>query len=578
MPMSAKAKQAQLLTGLIALQEQGSTAWSNVRRSNAAFYEHLAEVYFWWRAASEVTGLLEAKYAALNRKFKRVKYGTNYSPLLWLVWGSNNCSDSDADRHSRALNKIHAEYTSKQKYYAKDGVARMAAFIAKNNGVYGLIDYGKQTDADDEEVVNTSGSSVTESQKKAVVYERAKSFYANRVGTTVAISNTLPVTDDAYGVILVKKTAQGYSLVGATNDAEIVQSLLVNNYSHEFSALPNATRCLVETIRSQVLPPKIIRMQRDLIDKSAQKHADKTHKLAVRRLLYRIATKDFILSPVRIKSGVVTIATPTQSVMTQNDADAFLSTRARRLLEIKAISGFEFNLYQADSKEMLGTHTKNASACNITKLQNIADPTDFFYLDFWQYERQKEVIKQVDIDENALADVSWQHQLGLDWFKQLTLDVLDKWFASHALYIKRPQGKLCLLEFGQDQLTLNFVYKGNQFELRKHVAFAYNTERSVSAGAYFLTKDIMPVLRSIADYDITGEVTLQLYASMLVIKFSTAAASYVISVPTTNKNGIRNVEGYKSYEPSVAVTYATDEVFDYEQEAADILANAASKV
>jgi hypothetical protein len=319
-------------------------------------------------------------------------------------------------------------------------------------------------------------------------------------------------------------------------------------------------------------------MQRDLIDKSAQKHADKTNKLAVRRLLYRVVTKDFILSPVRIRSGVVTIATPTQSVITQDEADVFLSTRARRLLEIKAVSCFEFNLYQADSTEMLGMKTKNASACNITKLQNIADPTDFFYIDFWQYETQEDVIKQVDIDHDALAEIAWQHQLGLDWFKQLTLDVLDKWFASHALYIKRTQGKLCLLEFGQDQLTLNLVYKADQFELRKHVAFACNTERSESAGAYFLTKDIMPVLRSIADYDVVGEVNLLLYASMLIIKFSTAAASYLISVPTTNKNGIRNVDGFNSYEPTVAVTYATDEVFDYEQEAADILATAASKL
>jgi hypothetical protein len=294
--------------------------------------------------------------------------------------------------------------------------------------------------------------------------------------------------------------------------------------------------------------------------------------------LYRIGTKDFILSPVRIKSGVVTIATPTQSVMLHDDADVFLSTRARRQLEIKAVSGFEFNLYKADSTNTIRKNNKFDGATHITRMQNIADQTDFFYLDFWQYENQEDVITQVDIDEYFLAEISWQHQLSLDWFKQLTLDVLDKWFASHALYIKRPQGKLCLLEFGQDKLTLNLVYKDNQFELRKRVAFAYKTERSVSAGAYFLTKDIMPVLRSIADYDITGEVNLLLYASMLVIKFSTAAASYVISVPTTNKNGIRNVDGYKSYEPTIAVTYETEEVFDYEQEAAEIIATAASKL
>lgn len=574
MPSPAKSQEAKILSALIALQEQGSTAWSNVRRTNAAFYEHIAQVYFWWRDANAINGYLETKYATLGRRFKKVKYGTNYSPLLWLVWGSNNCSDSEADRHSRVLNKLHVEYLRRPTYYARDGVARMATFIAQNNGINGLVGYGKRTDDEGaNELPNNSVTSVPESHKKAAAYALAKAFYKSTTGTTVELSNTLPITDDEYGVILVKKSANGYTLLGATNDDDIVQAILVNNYKHEFSALPNSTRCLIETIRSQVLPKTVMKFQHDLIDKSTQKHTDKKNKLAVKRLLYRADTQDFLLSPVRNKSGVVTTAKPLAPVMIC-DADAILSTRARRLLEIKAVSEFEFNSYVSDCSDSVRANAKHDGASHIARLENIADPNDFFYLDFWQYDEQQQVISQVSFDPAELTEVKWQHALTLDFFKQLTLDIVDKWFSSHAAYIKRAEGKLCLLEFGKDALTINLVLKNEQFELRKQVAFHNPTEKNTTNRAYFKTKDILPVLRSLADYEITNQIDLIAYSSALVIKFTTAAAHYMISIPTTNKNGIRNVEGFKSYEPSLSVRFETDDVFDYQQEAAEIMATA----
>ena len=572
MPKTAKTTEAQLLTGLVALQEQGGTAWGNVKRSNAAFYQHLAELYFWWRAANAVDGFLQSKYALLNRKFKQVKYGTNYGALFWLVWGSNNCTHNEADRHSRAFNKIHAEYERRPRYYAKDGVERLKAFIELNNGVYGLVDYGKRSDEDEDEIPVTSGSTVSDATLRAAIYSAAKSFYANRTTPTITIANTLPITDDAYGVILIKKTAAGYSLVGASNDTNIVQALLVQNYGYEFAALPNATRCLIETIRTQVLPPSIIKLQRDLTDRAAQKHEDKTSKLATRRLLYRADRNEFLLSAVRVRCSVVTIAKPIAPIMQQLDADVVLSHRAKRLLELKAVSGHNFNMYRADSTDMLRVNTRHDGASYITRMQNIADENDFFYLDFWQYDEGTNVVWQADVDATELRDAYWQHTLELDWFKQLTLDVLDKWFATHALYIKRPQGKLCMLELGQTEATVNLVYKDTDFELMKTVAFPNSTAKHRRASAYFLTKDLMPVLRSVADYDITGAVDMALHASALVIKFATAAASYTIYVPTTNANGVRNADAFVTYEPATAVTYDTDEEYDYELEVAEMLA------
>ena len=140
---AAPAKTQQLHKSLYLLQASGSAVWRDMRRTNRAFYAHVAAVYFWWRQASGVSGYLEGEYAKLNRQFKsRVKYGINFSPLLVLVWGNDNCSTADLDRHSRALNSIDTEFLSRTKYYAKDGVAKMAVFIERNHGIHGLTGYG----------------------------------------------------------------------------------------------------------------------------------------------------------------------------------------------------------------------------------------------------------------------------------------------------------------------------------------------------------------------------------------------------------------------------------------------------
>ena len=157
---AAPARTQQLHKTLYLLQASGTAVWRDMRRSNRAFYAHVADVYIWWRQASAVTGYLDGEYAKLNRQFKsRVKYGINFSPLLVLVWGNDNCNTADLDRHSRALNGIHAEYCSRPKYYAKDGVAKMATFIEAQHGINGLTGYGSTDteDEDDEEACKRQG-------------------------------------------------------------------------------------------------------------------------------------------------------------------------------------------------------------------------------------------------------------------------------------------------------------------------------------------------------------------------------------------------------------------------------------
>jgi len=575
---TATKRAQQLHKSLYQLQASGSAVWRDMRRSNRAFYAHVAEVYFWWRQASTVSGYLETEYAKLNRNFKsRVKYGINFSPLLVLVWGNDNCSTADLDKHSRALNSIDAEFQSRPKHYAKDGVAKMAHFIEQNHGIHGLTGYGESTGKADEEDELDDDSRrpaarvpVSDSAKAAALLAAAKAHYAGAQHTpAVPFSNAIPVTDDDLAVILVKRSSAGYQLLGATNDTELVERAALVNFRHSFSALPTSVRTVIETLRTQCLPPHILKIQHELVDKSNQKHSDGTPKLSVRRLLYRHSTGDFILSPVRAYSGVVTRAKPKQPVLEEMDTDVFLSSRARLLLERRAIANYDFNLYRAETVTHIARYGSENSASHMLRLQNLADESDFLHLDFWNYILGESIpVPQVDID--WLGKMDWQHQLPLSWFRHLSLEVVDKWFDSHARHIKREHQRVCHVQLTKEAMTLQFVRRNGAFEVQRDRQFPTPTTGLVSMNLYCLTKDLMPVLKAIADFDISTHIQLSATKHALFFNFETAAADYAIAVPTTNERGIRNTGAFTSYQPSEAPPHpfdSDDEPFDYEQEA-----------
>jgi hypothetical protein len=134
---SATKRAQQLHKALYPLQASGSAVWRDMRRSNRAFYAHVANVYFWWRQANFISGFLHGEYAKLNRQFKsRVKYGINFSPLLVLVWGNDNCSTADLDRQSRALNSVASKLrkvVSNIDLRAQSLEVRLPSLLAQNS-------------------------------------------------------------------------------------------------------------------------------------------------------------------------------------------------------------------------------------------------------------------------------------------------------------------------------------------------------------------------------------------------------------------------------------------------------------
>lgn len=567
----------QLQKELYDLQTSGTVVWANVRKSRRDFYKHIAEIYFWWLEALEQKGYLEAEYAKIQRPFKeKVKKGINFAKLLTLVWGNNNCSSDELHRYSRALNQLCDQHIANQNYYAKDGVAKMAQFIEDNGGINGLTGYGKKAEEEneqDEESIfdKLEPAAATEKEKFDALFASARNHYSQiATGPTCNFNASLPTTDDNLAVVLVRKTDAGYELLGSTNDKQAVEAAAVVNYKHTFSALPPSVRGLIETLRTQSLPAHILKYQRQLVDKSKQKHEDGTTMLSMRRLLYRNSSRDFLLSPVRAKTGVVTVAKLKAGGLEQIDGDVFLSTRARVALEQLAISNYEFNLYKAGSKNFIKQYKPGSSASHIMRLQSIVNDTDYLNLDFWQYDEQhSSPLPQVDID--SPTKTSWKCESTLSWFRNLHTNIVSKWFAGHAKNIKREHQSICKVELNKDELAISFVFRNGVFEYRHAVPLAQPLQSIVSLNLNFLTQDLMPVLGSIADLEVIGTILVIANPDYLRFVYETDAANFTVSVPVTNEKGVRSTKAFSFYQPSTQPPNPfenADEEFDFAAEAA----------
>ena len=560
------------------VQARGGTVWSNYRKSNLQMYKHIAEIYVWWRQANKLKGFLDAEYEKLPVQFRQTNQLINFIPLFWLVWGTTNCNKDIASRHCKAMNKIHDEYESKARYYSKEADYKLAKFIEANNGINGLCDYKKQ-ELDTEEAfyaeedalkqdsylkilsTSTNKSLLTETEETEVVYDKAKSFYTTQpTQPSVNLSTDIATNDDDLSLILVKKTAVGYELLGATNDAALVKAVTVANFKQNQNAIPQSIKCIVEVLRTQSLPQNLIKLTSDLIEMTS----GKTPKPMYKRLLYRADTKDFLLSNVRTGVGVVTAVKPIVDNFYSSNGDIFMSPLSTKIIERKLLSNHSFNLY-----ELKGEEKYDFGVEKLFRLQNIFNYTDFLHLDFWKFEASNNLpLSQVDVADDALDTLSWQNTLDIGFFRQLAVKVLDKWFATHGKFIKRLKGELCQLTFEQRKLVIEFVYVNTLFEVKHELPFAKSTKSISKTVLRFKTKDVMPVLRAIADFN-TNAIMVRANNNILQFEFANETATYTISVPTINNKGTRNTKAFKNYKVNVCqpnsfeiddFDYATDTV------------------
>ena len=544
----ARSTATDVASELAQLQQAASVVAGQLRATNRAFYGHLAEVYVWWRSASAVDGYLDAEYARLGIRYKRkVNYGINFAPVFWLVWGSYNGLDDDkARRYSIVLNRFNDLYEAEKQYH-NDTVAKLQNYLQATGGIDGVVKDGVADDEGDEDSIGddeADGAMV----KAAVdvdaaidkLYGAAHAFYSSVPSpATAQISATLPATTDGLSVVLVNARGETHQLVGASNDDSIIRPLLVHTYLHDFAALPPSVRCLAELVSTQCLPNRLQPMYAALVDAAATVRSRK----AVRRVLYRHDVGDFVLSPIRAKSGVVTIAAPVHVPLERradSGFDALLSTRARRALELRLVSGKDFNLFEPNRRDTIPA-VPVGPACHVLRLQKRHDPQDFLFLDFWPYKNEEVVPgEQLAIAAGAERACTWRAVLALSWFRTFALEFTLPWIQSHGRYIKRSQERVLSLRFDHDALTLQFVHRNGTFENEQVVALPPTTTTGNAVSVCALTKDFIVVMQAVADLSVVSPINLAVGQDALILDFATSAASYRIAIPTCTLDGVRS--------------------------------------
>jgi hypothetical protein len=133
---------AKIKSDLCILQKTGGVILAELRIVNDKLYVYLADVYFWWRAASRKEGYLEDEYQKNGLTYKEtVDYGINLRPLVILVFGVGKVSSYNQGVYSRVLNKLHEEYENHPESYKRYRIAKLANFIDSSGGVKKLAGY-----------------------------------------------------------------------------------------------------------------------------------------------------------------------------------------------------------------------------------------------------------------------------------------------------------------------------------------------------------------------------------------------------------------------------------------------------
>ena len=572
----AASQPASLNQKLTQLRNEGCVVAGLYRNANRTFYKHVVELYMWWRDADQVDGYLDQAYGLTGKKYKKkVKHGINFAPLFWLAWGwGSGLTDDKANRCSRVLNKLHELYLT-QKQYQTDSVVKLANYIESKGGIDGLVGYGRSVDVeDDDDDDEADAAPVLETRLMstdamfAELFASARDFYCSvSAPSTADLGATIPLTADGLGLVLVRKVGSQYQLVGASRDDTMVQPVAVQTYLHDYSALPRSVRAIIETLSTQCLPRNLQKFYNSLEDDAA-KGAKAASAKSVRRLLYLHASGELLLSPMHADSGVVTIAKPKQQVFANACNDISLSKRSRRAVEQRLIADSDFNFYQTTSGSIVPEFTISNLASHLIRLQHRFVPNDYVHMDFWPlYTEETEPSAQLVMNSTENGFGTWQGRLSLAWLRKFALEFTTPWLNNHGLNITREHQKVFLLAFGMNELTAHFICRKGLFENEVAVGFDGAATAGEVATVCVLSKDFAIAMQAVADLGVVSEVSVEVDADMLSMRFSTTAADYRLYIPTCTIGGVRSSKHFKPHVP--ATTAYSPDTFETYYDPAD---------
>lgn len=525
----------------------------------------MACAYVWWREAQMVAGYLDHCYAKAYITNNKT-WAVNFRPLLKLITGSQ-MSEGDLDTWAKALRVVHEDFEKNPKHYAVDPIARICHFIKIKGGKTGLAGYHSKGDDEDDPIENVGLYTLDESELLATLRAAAANHYASTAANIKLPA--LQLNDAGYSVIIVKKQGNEYALVGTTNEPKLLDAALVSTYRNDFEALPLTMRVVLEPLHMLNVPNCLASSHAKFIEISnlADAWDEKRRKeKAYKRLTYRPAEQDFLLSTMQVNASVVVKAKPKSDVMGRKEGDLFLPNSTRQLVETRLLHQGTFNLFKPSSADTFTSVGRGFIAANYVNLTtkvavddadgvtaqevkaNISNlshpPLSFipFHSTFgeprWQVVNKPERIK-----------ASWHANVDLDWLRDTSTAFLDKWIAAYGKKANRPVNKTLNVALGTQELTIAYEFDDALgYDNIKTVALPANSAKG-HVELVMRSADFAFVLRQIADLNVVGVIKMQADADGLVLSFSTIASEYEVWIAACDENGNRCSTHFMAYRP-----------------------------
>lgn len=584
-----------LQTKLDALKNECTQVFKELHSSRKRGWENLVNILMWWHQAKQDNHFDSITLADEFRQGREVKHGHNFSPLLKHLFGLV-LSDQHRNKLSRALNALLKEYERNPEMYAFNPEIKLVNYIQHKGGFVQLIKgtYSKaQLNADGdfelaEEVAIAeheervaAEAALTEAEMAgwnfkfkllprytlketrrvkdeivtAKLLEEAISQMSSLISSSTASFEDPMLTNlQGYAIALVKREAKDFSLHNTMIDKSLIESAIVNAYLKKFDACATSLRVLCEGLRTQLLPTTLKLKQKDLIQVVTDPANPNEEKLARTRLLYQGATGEFVLSPLHVKSAVVTTFKPKSTFMDVTDFDVALTNISKCTVEQKLLNQLAFNLYTPDHLGRIPMLKNDPVYSHRLSLTHKADEKSKLLLHFHSFQTVPQFAHGQPIyDREYDSRITATCKLTDLNCAAISKRVADMWLQGIDDHITREANLLMQVTVTGQSIKISHTQKSGSFIANHRLVHDQSGDDSkVLSQQRFFTKDLMPVLASLGHLPIDGDVKFKLGQHVLVIEFSTGTADYHIAVPSLDEQSkSAHAEAFLTYSPRI---------------------------
>jgi hypothetical protein len=456
-----------------------------------------------------------------------------------------------------ALRKLHIEFEQNRDAYRTSPQERLAQFIETSGGLRRLIGADKYYEDGNNEPTKKSKSKSGRSEEDAALLDSkhlemgVQHFATAKSISSIQSTKPIAVNRLGYALALIRAKPNGTFAVLATVSEEAqIRKAIISSYKRDNTAAPTVLQLLTEVIGTQSIPTAMER-HRDTLQDSKRVTAANGEVLAVKqykRLLFRKQQRDIVLSENRTACSVVTVVKPEASILASSK-DVFLRVQDRRYLEQAIIQQQDLSIYTANDKTKIpvlrDTEVRASHKLVLeNKLLRSRRAIYFYALDtVGEYSRA-----QADVNAEYAEAAQWTATVDKLWIENLYVGFVGSWLAEYGEHITRPKHKTIRVELGRTQLAFkHYGERGNLTTPSKpfDITNVGNTSKLIKP--LFLTKDLMPVLASLAAADIVGSVKIAANEDLLTLSYKTALATYTVNVPTCTASAKRNSAAFAAY-------------------------------